>query len=44
MAYVQMEESMVQYNELKDNLQQAADALGLENANLREVREAIQAK
>lgn len=43
-AYVAMEEDMNSYNELKDNLQGAADALGLENCSLREIREAIQEK
>merc|ERR1719454_1403996 len=43
-AYVQMEEDMNSYNELKENLQSAADALGIENASLKEIREAIQAK
>ena len=39
-----MEDDMAEYNELKDNLQEAADALGVENGTLKEIKEAIEAK
>ena len=39
-----MHGEMEEYNTVKENLQSAADALGIENASLKEVREAIKEK
>ena len=39
-----MHGEMEEYNTVKENLQSAADALGIENASLKEFREAIKEK
>ena len=44
LTYAEMHGEMEEYNTVKENLQSAADALGIENASLKEVREAIKEK
>merc|ERR1712131_117491 len=42
--FVKIESEYGEFMELKGNLEEAKEALGVENASLREIRDAIQAK
>ena len=42
--FVTIETEHAEFMELKTNLEEAADALGIENASLKEIRDAIQEK
>lgn len=42
--FVAIESEYGEFMELKGNLEEAKEALGLENCSLREIRDAIQAK
>ena len=42
--FVAIESEYGEFMELKGNLEEAKEALGVENASLREIRDAIQAK